>query len=310
MGIIYSVVLELTNPYYLKSKRIWYPWNSMKEHFLGRPLGDLMSEMQRQLKYRDIPFLLDITVLLDGRYPLCFIEGREITNEQISTPKYDLRNDIMDELVFKHSDWIGILHGDAGQIGHRLNGLSDDEVKSITEFVFTKALQPYQFQGEWWYVMWSSDSGLRVHSSEYAFDATSPDYLDFVDEVRRLGSRPYIPGTLTLRFQRKSAAFLSMQRYPETVLVEISAPIGYEPVKDFMEAVDRIARRHRGIPHWGQAHAITPREVKNIYGKDFRKWLKVLRTLSKHGHASTFSNSFTRERGLEPHVSDSLLLFG
>ncbi|MCB9297201.1 MAG: FAD-binding protein [Lewinellaceae bacterium] len=307
IGIIYSLVLEVVEHYHLRSKRIIRNWDDLQANFLGRGIDVLVREMERGLGFNNGLFLLDMTTLLDDQSPHCFIEGREIISDDTLVPKNDPSSFIRNDVFWHHSDWWGILNGDPAEIGHRMNGAPEYRIKEITEYVFGVFFREDEHQGPWWYVMWGGDPGIRVHSANYAFDAQRPDFIRFAQEVRRLGRQPYTPGNLTLRFQRKTPVFLATQRYEETVHIEIAAPVGYGPSESFMSNVDRLAREYNGVPHWGQEHSISSKEVRSIYGKDYRKWIKALRSLSRYGRIRTFSNNFTRARGLEPYTMDSLL---
>jgi hypothetical protein len=306
MGVIYSLIIEVVDAYYLKEARVITLWQVVRDSLLGRPKAQLFEAMKESMEFTRPLHFLSLTATLDPLHPFCYAQGRQITTNTSSTPKYDLKHDIMDDLLFHHSDWIGILDT-PGRIGYKLNGLGDDNIRALQNFLYGKAFQPYKFQGPWWHVMFSEDIGLRVLSAEYAFDATTPHYLRFINEIRARAKNPLIPGLLTLRFLPRSSALLSMQRFDETVHIEISTPIGYRAAPSFFDDIDRIARNSGAIPHWGQLHSLNRAETKSLYGERLADWKSALSYLSVGG-TRTFSNEFTRARGLEPVSRDSLLL--
>ena len=308
MGIICSVIVEVVDNYHLLSWRGHSTWATVRGR-LGQPVREIVDHIKTLSPVPNMHYLA-ITVFLDSKTSnQCFFEARQVTNNTDMSPKYDLEHDIIDDLIFHHSDWIGILK-DQSQIGSKLNGLDDSEIRALQKFVFEeKRLQDYAYQGPWWHVMFDPEGqgGLRVLSAEYAFDATTSDYLDFIDQVRQLAENPIIPGILTLRFTPKSSAYLAMQQFEETVHIEMSTPLGYRPGVRYFRDVDQLARNAGGIPHWGQMHSLDRVQVQKIHGKRLTTWKQALARVARE-EWRMFSNEFTRARGLEPAHRDSLLL--
>jgi hypothetical protein len=145
-----------------------------------------------------------------------------------------------------------------------------------------------------------SGACYRVRSAEYFFDAQATSYLTFIDQMAER-ARLVVPiGGVGLRFMRGWPRSLSMQRAPLTVAVEVATARDIDEHALFMETVDGLARNNGGIPHWGQEHQVTTRQVEQMYGSALEefKWAVAEVERSRSG---VFSNQFTRDHGLEPN---------
>lgn len=141
---------------------------------------------------------------------------------------------------------------------------------------------------------------FRVDSIEVVFDATTGDYLDFLDDIHRAAPRFQQAGIISCRFSRSSRALLSMHNVAGTyaVSIELATLKNLPGNMDWMRYVESAALSRGGRPHWGQYNKLTEAQVTRLYGADLERWREAL--LSVSGTTTTFSNAFTRRRGLEP----------
>ncbi len=146
------------------------------------------------------------------------------------------------------------------------------------------------------------DGVLTGDSAEFFFDASSPDYLRFVDTVIDLANAhsPVI-GLIGIRFTPRSTALIAMQRFPRTVSVEIQT--GRSRQEDvygnFWSALHEAAIKHRAIPHWGQEFRQPASAIASHYGDDLVTWRRMLAELSLDA-PDTFRTQFSVDHGLEP----------
>ena len=142
-------------------------------------------------------------------------------------------------------------------------------------------------------------------SIEVVFDATTSDYLDFLDDVLAIG--PFFPqaGYVSLRPSLPSKALLSMhntsgKRAISIEIASIKPLLGNGP---FMSYVHHAAVRRNGRPHWGQYNTMQALDTAMLYGDALNNWreaLLALQGLTQMPDSRIFSNAFTRQRGLEP----------
>lgn len=148
------------------------------------------------------------------------------------------------------------------------------------------------------------DECYRGDSAEYIFSASTPAYLDFIEEIadRSPAARHFRQlGYISLRFCAPSEALLSMHHLAgkSVVSIEVSSLLGLSGNDEWYEFVESRALRHGGRPHWGQRNTIDSAQVADLYGDSYERWKATLTTFS--GTSTTFSNAFTRKRGLEPY---------
>ena len=146
----------------------------------------------------------------------------------------------------------------------------------------------------------SEQDDYRVDSIELVFDATTPDYLDFLDEVLAAAPNHRQAGYISLRPSLRSTALLSMHNVTgaRAIAIEITSLRNLLGNPAWMSYLESAALRHNGRPHWGQYNKLDSLSVEMAYGSSLTQWREAL--LGVCGTSTQFSNSFTRQRGLEP----------
>src|SRR5262249_895988 len=146
----------------------------------------------------------------------------------------------------------------------------------------------------------SHNLNYRADSIEIVFDASDPAYLDFLKDIQSQGSKMAQAGYISLRPSRSSRATLSMHSVagPYAIAIEVASLHGLRDTAAWMQVVQNAAVQRGGRPHWGQTHQLNAAQVLDLYGQNVKNWRNALQRVS--GSSSTFSNNFTRQRGLEP----------
>jgi D-arabinono-1,4-lactone oxidase/Protein of unknown function (DUF3892) len=146
----------------------------------------------------------------------------------------------------------------------------------------------------------NDQTDYRVDSIEVVFDATTGDYLDFLDDVHAAAPGFQQAGIISCRFSRASRGLLSMHHVAGThaVSIELATLKNLPGNLDWMRYVQHAAVSRGGRPHWGQYNKMTEAQTTRLYGADLDRWREALLALS--GTSTTFSDGFTRRRGLEP----------
>ena len=139
-----------------------------------------------------------------------------------------------------------------------------------------------------------------VDSIEVIFDATTPQYLDFLDVILNAGPSFKQSGYISLRPSRASRAELSMHNVAgsHAISIEVSTIQGLPDNQTWMAHVQREAMQRGGRPHWGQYNKLTEQQVVSLYHERLINWRESLLRVSME--STIFSNNFTRQRGLEP----------
>ena len=137
------------------------------------------------------------------------------------------------------------------------------------------------------------------------FDATSSNYLDFLDDVLTIS--PFFPqaGYVSMRPSLASKASLSMHnvmgaRAVSFELASLKPLAGNFP---WLMYCHYAAVRRNGRPHWGQFNKMQALDTVMLYGDSLNSWregLLALERLTNSNDSAIFSNNFTSQRGLEP----------
>lgn len=146
----------------------------------------------------------------------------------------------------------------------------------------------------------SHNIDYRGDSIEIIFDATTTEYLDFLDTVLAAAPSFRQCGWISLRPSRASRATLSMHNFDSerAVSIELTSLKGLPDNRDWMRYLQREALQRGGRPHWGQINDLSESQVMTLYAEKLIAWREALLRVS--GESTLFSNHFTRQRGLEP----------
>jgi hypothetical protein len=140
----------------------------------------------------------------------------------------------------------------------------------------------------------------RGDSVEPVFDATKPEYIRFVESVLKAGGGFQQAGYVSLRWSANSRALLAMHSFASStaVAIEITSLKHLPDNERWMSLLESLAFSLGGRLHWGQINNLTGPQVSMLYGSKLTTWRRMLTALT--GADLTFSNAFTKQRGLEP----------
>lgn len=149
------------------------------------------------------------------------------------------------------------------------------------------------------------DECYRGATVELFFDATGTAHIDFInddllptfDAFRRMDGP--VLGYVSVRFTRRSGAYLAMQRWDRTCSIEVALLKGVKGNEPLLHQLERAAVVRGGTVHWGQGNTLTAGDVSRMYPQ-YRLWREQLRSLSVDGGQRTFENAYCAKRGLIP----------
>ncbi len=150
------------------------------------------------------------------------------------------------------------------------------------------------------------DGAQSGDSSEFHFDATTPNYLNFIDAVMAAAQKHFpVFGYIGVRFTPQATALIAMQQFALTASVEVATGrtrLLPDLFSDFWNEVHQAASDLGGIPHWGQEMRQTAQQLKLHYGERLTRWRSALGEIAG-GAPQVFSTPFSRDKGLEPLVA-------
>lgn len=148
----------------------------------------------------------------------------------------------------------------------------------------------------------TSGECYRANSIELIFSTETTTYVDYVNRLLDEAGEFHMGGYISIRFSSRTDAYLSMHNVgtPLAVSIEVSSLYGLEDNDGWIAFAERTAKEMGGRPHWGQQNKMSIADVIGLYNiDDLNAWkdqcLRVVGPFSK-----TFSNNYTRQRGLEP----------
>jgi len=285
LGIIYSMVIEVTGQYDLVEDVSHFSWEAL------RPMletGEVFTG-QRAVLVAINPFTVPDN-LGSSTHP-CYLSTR---NDAPKTQALPSGGGGMTDLWH----WLGGLITFA--LEHNPNGI-ETTVTQATE----AALPQGRKQGFGHTVMATSDPPLAPGLAlEIGFDATNTAYLSFVDEALQILDTAYannhwaFGGWFSMRWVGQSRAYLSPQHAStRTCMVEMAGLGALSSTKAILDLIEAAGQRHGGIQHWGMFSMLAETDVRKAY-KDLDKWLAVRWQLTNNGALHTFDNGFSERCGL------------
>lgn len=280
MGVIYSVILRVTQKYWLNETRTVSTWNVAKEELRA-------GEVLRAHRHYEV---LVNPYAINGRHS-CLITTRDLAEEP-KTPSFDR----------SHRNFFAEMIAAIPGIDRSLLLLLDtfpDLTPRILEQAM-KGLEDKTYTDKSYKVLdlgaankikaYSAEIGLPLRNCVGAVERI----FQVTEDMRRLG-KIYMTSPMSLRFVKASPAYMAMMHGRDTCMIEL--PIidgthgGYELLRKLEEALYEFG----GRPHWGQINFVTGNNglVEAMYPA-YPKWLEVYHALHKSG---MFENSFTARLG-------------
>jgi L-gulono-1,4-lactone dehydrogenase len=305
MGLIYAVVLQVTDHYLLKETREFSTWNKVKK----------MIDFENLLKEnRHIEVLVSPYAFTANEHK-CLLTRRNMPDkdEKKSLIPRGHRKWFFEVLLFIIPSTVidFFMRLIINHFPKMIPGLVRGMFASLTDRCYVdKSFKVL-------------DLGRANNLSAYAMELTFPSdqFTKAVDAILELSNssvqegRQYLTGPVSLRFIRTNSFFLSMQYADDAdekgkYVCMIEFPTvrrafgGYE----LLSRIESAMRLFNSRPHWGQVNHVGgegKESLHKLYPK-FNDWLKVYRHYSKEGR---FQNNFTRRCGIEVAVNPMQIPF-
>ena len=284
MGVVYSVILRVTQKYWLQETRTVSTWNVVKEELRA-------GEVLRANRHYEV---LVNPYAVNGQHT-CLITKRNLADEPKS-PSFDRA----------HRNFFAELLASLPGIDRTLLLLLDtfpeltprileQALKGLEDKIYTdKSYKVLDLGAANKIKAYSSEIGVPLDKCVEAVERI----IQVAEEQRRLG-KIYMTSPMSLRFVKASPAYMAMMHGYDTCMIEL--PIidgthgGYELLRRFEEALYECS----GRPHWGQINFVASSNgfLYAMYPK-YHKWLEVYHALHKNG---MFENGFTARVGFSAH---------
>ena len=139
----------------------------------------------------------------------------------------------------------------------------------------------------------------KGRSIEVIFPMIDARYVDYFQRVLDEMMNRNQAGYIAMRFSNRSDALLSMYNIEHDLgcAIEVTSLAGLSGNRSWYRWLHQNAVRLGGRPHWGQFNKLSSSATSRLYGDALPRWRGALSRLA--GPRATFSNNFTREKGLE-----------
>lgn len=288
LGVVYSIIIDTVPKYWLKEERYMSDWVTVKAQLQQ---GDILRDN------RHVEVLVNPYSTLPDNNHKCLVTIRNISPPPVGIPKDQGHRNFFTELL---GDLIGIFPDIENIMVYVFNTFYsripifiDEAMKGLVDDGYTDISYKVLNLG--------SANNVRAFSSEIGFPMCDNTYiaavegiLDMVARMRSLG-QVYLSAPFSLRFVRKTDAYLAMMQGSDTCMIEMPMLYGtfgaYETLRRYQDEMFRFS----GRPHWGQVNNLSGANgfIGTLYPK-LDQWMAVYRQLNTRG---TFDNAFTDRVG-------------
>jgi hypothetical protein len=254
LGIIYSLIIEAVPRYALRQKRENIDWADIRARLAGSVNNPLDTNRGVQVALNPYP---------DGKNGprRCYLTIREDASAAgLALPTegdWKAKEAAPQEIELGIPPAISAAQLNPNSIEGVVNGIT-----SIIQWPEDKVAWIHDLAGG---SNAGSHKGLTV---EFMFDASTPAYLDFVDAALEIIRQAYFDetprraylGWISMRFQGRSRAYLSPQRFAKNCSIEFAAVWRTRNLTDSVEwtatptlisQIEAKGREFGGIQHWG-----------------------------------------------------------
>lgn len=279
MGVVYSVILRVVKFYYLEETRVVSDWETVKSHLKDGILD----------KYRHYEVLVN-PYPIDGKHT-CIETMRNIA-EKPTKPIWDR----------PHRNFFSELISGIPGVEDALLFLFDT-FPDLAPYLIDQAMRTLADKGyvNVWYKVLNigTANDIAAYSAEIGFPLTT--YVNAVENILSMAAHMrefgdvYLTSPFSLRFVRRTGAFLAMMEGRDTCMIEMPTINGTYAGFNILGRYEDLMYKHSGRPHWGQVNHLTGSGglIRSMYPK-YDKWLDIYRKLNKSG---MFDNSFTDRCG-------------
>ena len=327
MGIITSVVLEVTDQYSLKKSCEQRTWDWLKPR-----LDPAHPETVFDSAHPYVMVAIDPAV---KGHQTCYVTKHELTKEppgppptavdplaafcQADQPKLieflksnGVDGHIAGWAVLSTADILNVIRSMPGGLSDFLGTVLNpfpEAVAGLVSSLTKDALKPGESQVNVAHKIMApvnaGECAIRGRAIELAFDTSTGGHVAFIDEAGKLldqerSNGSVLGGYISLRFVGPSRAILSPQQSTRTCTVEITGIRSLNSTATLLPALEQLGREHGAIQHWGMFNegALIEDDLQRAYPR-LDTWRRVRQEITNGGTVHTFENAFSARVGLD-----------
>jgi hypothetical protein len=301
MGIIYSLVLEVRESFYLRETKLLTNWEELKKIWLTGSIFTTGDEESAGQAPRGVTFMINPYKLKNkktGKEEFnCAVMRNYYAKKPIKWILLEATRNLVTYIFgnFPVTYWYSLFV--FNYLPHRAPLLIRSTIKGANDKKFIHKSYKVLFQG-FQFVK------ERAYSSEFAFDIHDKDLaisaiekiMEFAKKMQE-DAKLYHSSPITVRFVKRSKAFLATEYERDVAYIDVPFVQRTRGTETMLELCQQALFDHGGIPHWGKYNTILdgkPEFLEDIY-PGLGKWKAALMKLDP---ARTFNNKFMERIGL------------
>lgn len=300
-GVVFSVIIEVVDFYYLKEERTPSTWEAEREKLIKHGLNHIRHNRHFELAVNPYPVNEkgELDTVNGTRY--CIVTTRNIVPKPGTNPKDnapDRRNflsSLASGLYFVGSISVFLFN-------RKPEGIPRSIAGSLKRIVDCDA-QGGGYADKYYNVLNQGLLEMKFfgYASEMAFTMQDDTYLHAIDKILAESVRmaeehgQYNPSPIAIRFSDDSHSYLSMMHNMAACSVEVVSLKGFIGGEDFQRRIEREMIAYNGRPHWGlHLEELSFARIAKLYPK-FPVWLEAYK---KFNQSRVFNNPFTDRTGI------------
>lgn len=300
-GVIFSVIIEVVDFYYLKEERTPSTWEEERQKLLSLGLNHIRKNRHFELAVNPYP-VNDKGELdkVNGKR-FCIVTTRNViskpdTNQQNSpSEKRNFLSSLASGLYFVGSISVFLFNKKPANIPRSISS----SLKRIVDC----DKQGGGYSDKYYNVLNQGLLEMKFfgYASEMAFTMQDNTYIQAIDKILDESVRmaetygQYNPSPVAIRFTDDSHSYLSMMHNMAACSIEVVSLKGFTGGEDFQRRIEREMIAFNGRPHWGlHLESLSFDRIEKLYPK-FPEWLQ---TYKKFNGSGVFNNSFTDRTGI------------
>ena len=301
MGVIYSLVLEVEELFYLRETKIQTNWEDLKKKWLD---GSIFTEGDEESKGeapRSVSFLINPYSLKNRKTGkdehFCLVMRHYKT---VKPTKYILIEATRNLISYVFGNFPITYYYTIfmfNVLPHRAAYLIRSSLKTLRDKKFVHRSHKVLFQG----LLFIKQ---RAYDAEFAFNLyDTPKAVSTIDALiamakdRKDNFRLYHSSPLGVRFVKASKAYMAVEYQRDVAYIDTPFLLRTRGTETMLEKCQEIMLASGGIPHWGKSNFILdgkPEFFSAVYPK-LQTWRTVLKKFNPRG---TFNNQFMERKGL------------
>jgi FAD/FMN-containing dehydrogenase len=298
MGIVYSLVMQVRERYWMKEERTLSTWRQVKQDLLD---GRVLQE-NRHYEVLVNPYEIN------GEHT-CLVTRRNPVPEPTTPPEQLPHRNYLVELFAKFPGSAPILLALINTAPDLVPTLIDTAMRGLVADYVDRSYRVFNI---------GAANDAPAYGSEIAFatgtgtagDGATGTHLNAVERILQLAAdaqsvgKAFLTSPFSLRFVKASPAFMSMMYDADTCMVEFPMLDNSVGGKELLRRIEREMYAFGGRPHWGLLNFVGGVLIQSMYPK-YETWLSVRRQLDPNG---MFDGPFTDRCGISPQRFERKLL--